>query len=110
VTNRAAPNMYGADDLAFTREAESDLRDIEKLGYSHLPVCIAKTPASLSDDPTLRGRPRDFEINVQGLYVNSGAGFVVVITGDIIRMPGLPKEPRAEHIDLDRDGNVIGLA
>jgi formate--tetrahydrofolate ligase len=104
-----ATNMYGADDLAFTREAESDLRDIEKLGYSHLPVCIAKTPASLSDDPTLRGRPRDFEINVQGLYVNSGAGFIVVITGDIIRMPGLPKEPRAEHIDLDRDGKIIGL-
>jgi formate--tetrahydrofolate ligase len=105
-----ATSMYGADDLAFTREAESDLRDIEKLGYSHLPVCIAKTPASLSDDPALRGRPRDFEINVQGLYVNSGAGFIVVITGDIIRMPGLPKAPRAEHIDLDRDGNVIGLA
>jgi formate--tetrahydrofolate ligase len=105
-----ATSMYGADGLAFTREAESDLRDIEKLGYSHLPVCMAKTPASLSDDPALRGRPRDFKINVQGLYVNSGAGFIVVITGDIIRMPGLPKEPRAEHIDLDRDGKIIGLA
>jgi formate--tetrahydrofolate ligase len=105
-----ATKMYGADDLAFTREAERDLRDIEKLGYSHLPVCIAKTPASLSDDPTLRGRPREFEINVQGLYVNSGAGFVVVLTGDIIRMPGLPKQPRAERIDLDRDGKIVGLA
>jgi formate--tetrahydrofolate ligase len=104
-----ATTMYGADDLAFTREAEHDLRDIEKLGYSHLPICMAKTPASLSDDPTLRGRPRDFEITVQGLYVNSGAGFIVVLTGDTIRMPGLPKQPRAELIDLDQDGNIVGL-
>jgi formate--tetrahydrofolate ligase len=105
-----ATQMYGADDLVFTREAERDLRDIEKLGYSHLPICMAKTQSSLSDDPSLRGRPRDFKINVQGLYVNSGAGFIVVLTGDIIRMPGLPKQPRAELIDLDRDGNIVGLA
>jgi formate--tetrahydrofolate ligase len=104
-----ATQMYGADGVVFSRDAERDLRDIEKLGHSHLPVCMAKTPASLSDDPSLRGRPRDFEINVQGLYVNSGAGFIVVLTGDIIRMPGLPKQPRAELIDLDRDGKIVGL-
>jgi formate--tetrahydrofolate ligase len=105
-----ATQMYGADDLVFTREAERDLRDIEKLGSTHLPICMAKTQSSLSDDPSLRGRPRDFKINVQGLYVNSGAGFIVVLTGDIIRMPGLPKQPRAELIDLDRDGKIVGLA
>jgi formate--tetrahydrofolate ligase len=105
-----ATQMYGAKGLVFTRDAERDLRDIEKLGYSHLPICMAKTPASLSDDPSLRGRPREFDINVQGLYVNSGAGFIVVLTGDIIRMPGLPKQPRAELIDLDRDGKIVGLA
>jgi formate--tetrahydrofolate ligase len=105
-----ATKMYGADDVALSRDAERDLRDIEKLGYAHLPICMAKTPASLSDDPTLRGRPHGFDINVQGLYVNSGAGFIVALTGDIIRMPGLPKQPRAEHIDLDHDGNIIGLA
>ncbi|HET7506187.1 MAG TPA: formate--tetrahydrofolate ligase, partial [Kofleriaceae bacterium] len=104
-----ATKMYGADDLAFTRDAERDLRDIEKLGYGHLPICMAKTPASLSDDPALRGRPRDFQINVPSRYVNSGAGVIVVLTGDIIRMPGLPKRPRAELIDLDRDGQIINL-
>jgi formate--tetrahydrofolate ligase len=105
-----ATRVYGASDVAFSRDAERDLRDIEKLGYTQLPICMAKTQSSLSDDPALRGRPTGFDLNVQGLYVNSGAGFIVVITGDIIRMPGLPKQPRAELIDLDRDGKIVGLA
>jgi len=104
-----ATKMYGADDIILGRDAERDLRDIEKLGYSHLPICMAKTQSSLSDDPALRGRPKDFKLNVQGLYVNGGAGFIVVLTGEIIRMPGLPKQPRAEHIDLDREGKIVGL-
>jgi formate--tetrahydrofolate ligase len=104
-----ATKMYGADGVVFGRDAERDLRDIEKLGYAHLPICMAKTQNSLSDDPALRGRPSGFNLNVQSLYVNSGAGFIVVLTGDIIRMPGLPRQPRAEAIDLDRDGNITGL-
>ena len=90
-----ASKMYGAGDVSYTRVAVRDLEEIDRLGYSSLPVCIAKTPSSLSDDPKLRGRPRGFEITVQDVQLNSGAGFVVVLTGDIIRMPGLP--PRADR-------------
>jgi formate--tetrahydrofolate ligase len=100
--------MYGARDVVFTREAQRDLAAIETHGYSGLPVCIAKTHSSLSDDPRRRGRPRDFEVSVESLVVNAGAGFIVVFTGDIVRMPGLPRRPRAERVDLV-DGEVIGL-
>jgi formate--tetrahydrofolate ligase len=100
--------MYGADDIAFTKAAERDLADVEKLGYAGLPICIAKTQSSLSDDPKLRGRPRDFEVTVRNIQVNAGAGFLVVLTGDILRMPGLPRRPQAESIDL-RDGQITGL-
>ena len=103
-----AAKMYGAADVFFTKAAVRDLREIDRHGYSTLPVCIAKTPSSLSDDPQLRGRPKDFEITVQRLQLNSGAGFVIVLTGDIIRMPGLPREPIAQGIDLV-DGQIIGL-
>ena len=92
--------MYGADDVSFTARAERDLRDVIRLGHDDLPVCIAKVPGSLSDDPSLRGRPRGFRITVREIQVAAGAGFLVVLTGDILRMPGLPKEPRAEKIDL----------
>jgi formate--tetrahydrofolate ligase len=104
-----ARTIYGARDVAFTRQAEQDLRALEKLGYGDLPVCIAKIPGSLSDDPTLRGRPRDFEITVREIRVNAGAGFLVVLTGDIMRMPGLPRKPRAEQIDVDAKGEISGL-
>jgi formate--tetrahydrofolate ligase len=104
-----AKTIYGADDVAFTRSAELDLIEIERLGFSNLPVCIAKTQNSLSDNPKLRGRPRDFEVTVRGIQINAGAGFLVVLTGDVMRMPGLPRVPRACAIDLV-DGEIIGMA
>ena len=104
-----ATTMYGARDIAFTKAAERDLREIERLGYSGLPICIAKTQNSLSDDPTLRGRPRDFEVTVRGIQLNAGAGFLVVLTGEILRMPGLPRVPQAEHVELT-DGVVSGIS
>jgi formate--tetrahydrofolate ligase len=101
--------MYGADDVAFTKEAEKDLRRIEELGLDGLPICIAKAPSSLSDDPTLHGRPRDFQVTVRNLQVDSGAGFLVVLTGDIMRMPGLPRRPLAERVRFLPDGNIEGI-
>jgi len=103
-----ATKMYGARDVDFSRQAERDLHDIERLGYAGLPICMAKTHSSLSDNPRLRGRPKDFEITVEEIQINAGAGFLVVLTGDIIRMPGLPRQPRAEEIDLV-DGEVVGI-
>jgi formate--tetrahydrofolate ligase len=102
-----AQKMYGADDVAFTKSAEHDLREIEDLGYAQLPVCIAKTQNSLSDDPNLRGRPRDFEVTVRGLRINAGAGFLVVLTGYILRMQAHPRVPQAVHID-QVDGEIVG--
>ncbi len=104
-----AQKMYGARDIAFTKQAENDLKEIERLGFDHLPVCIAKTQNSLSDDPKLRGRPRDFEVTVRGLQINAGAGFLVVLTGEIMRMPGLPRKPQALGIDLV-EGAIVGLS
>ncbi|UTW03313.1 formate--tetrahydrofolate ligase [Amphritea atlantica] len=101
--------MYGADDVAFTKEAAKDLQLVEQLGLSHLPVCIAKAPSSLSDDPLLHGRPRDFEVTVRAIQINSGAGFLVILTGDILRMPGLPKEPAANQMHLLNSGIIEGL-
>ncbi|MDJ0846952.1 MAG: formate--tetrahydrofolate ligase [Myxococcota bacterium] len=103
-----ARKMYGAKGIAFTKRAERDLAEVERLGYATLPVCIAKTPASLSDDPALRGRPDDFDVTVRSVQINAGAGFLVVLTGDILRMPGLPRRPLAERIDL-RNGRIEGL-
>jgi formate--tetrahydrofolate ligase len=103
-----AQKMYGAHSVVLTRAAERDLREIERLGYDKLPVCIAKTQNSLSDEPKLRGRPTGFDVTVRGLQVNAGAGFLVVLTGDILRMPGLPAKPLAESIDLV-DGEIVGL-
>jgi formate--tetrahydrofolate ligase len=103
-----ASRMYGAKKVVLTRRAERDLRLIERLGYAGLPVCIAKIPGSLSDDPALRGRPTDFEVTVREIQINAGAGFLVVLTGDILRMPGLPKRPLAERIDLE-EGRIVGL-
>lgn len=105
-----AHEMYGASSVSFTKEAERDLRLIESLELSGLPICIAKAPSSLSDDPTLRGRPRDFEVTVRGLQVNRGAGFLVVLTGNIMRMPGLPKVPEAMKYKLEKDGTISGMS
>ena len=101
--------MYGAADVAFSKEAENDMKQVEKLGLSHLPICIAKAPSSLSDDPTLRSRPRDFSVTVRAVQINAGAGFLVVLTGNIMRMPGLPKDPAANHIRLLENGVIVGL-
>ena len=101
--------IYGATDVSFTKEAEKDLKRVEELGLENLPVCIAKAPSSLSDDPALRGRPRDFQVTVRNIQINSGAGFLVVLTGDIMRMPGLPRKPLAEDVVFKSDGIVEGL-
>lgn len=101
--------MYGAADVAFTKDAEKDLRRIEELGLSGLPICIAKAPSSLSDDPLLHGRPRDFQVTVRNIQINAGAGFLVVLTGDIMRMPGLPRRPIAERVTFHPDGSIEGI-
>jgi formate--tetrahydrofolate ligase len=104
-----AQTLYGADDLDLTADARARLKHITNLGYGNLPVCIAKTPASLSDDPRLAGRPRGFRLTVSGARVSAGAGFVVVYTGRIMTMPGLPKRPAAQAIDVAADGTISGL-
>lgn len=105
---KIASKMYGADEIKYTPKAERDLRSIEKLGYQNLPVCIAKTPASLSDNPKLRGRPENFSVTVREILIAAGARFIIPLTGDILRMPGLPKVPQAEYIDL-RGNDISGL-
>jgi formate--tetrahydrofolate ligase len=105
---KVARKMYGARDAVFTKDAEKQIADAEKVGFGSVPICIAKTQNSLSDDPKVLGRPRDFDITVRGIEINAGAGFVVVLTGEILRMPGLPKKPRAQDIDLV-NGRIEGL-
>jgi formate--tetrahydrofolate ligase len=103
-----ACTMYGAREVHFTKEAAADLSLLREHGLEELPVCLAKIPGSLSDDPRLLGRPEGFDLVVRQLVPNTGAGFVVVLTGDILRMPGLPKTPRAEGVDWVR-GEIVGL-
>jgi len=100
--------IYGADDVELTQNALRDLEDVERLGYSGLPICMAKTQNSLSDDPSRRGRPTNFEVTVRNIQINAGAGFLVVLTGEIMRMPGLPRHPASENIDVV-DGRIVGL-
>lgn len=102
--------VYGTEHVVWTRRAQQDLQRIARLGLSGLPVCIAKTQSSLSDDPTLLGRPRDFVITIREVQIAAGAGFLVPITGDIMRMPGLPRRPAAERIFLDDEGRIEGLS
>ncbi len=104
-----AREIYGAEYIDFTSLAKKDLRTIKKLGYEKLPVCIAKTQKSLSDNPTLLGRPKDFVVTVREIEISAGAGFLVPITGNIMRMPGLPKVPAATKMDIDDEGNITGL-
>lgn len=105
-----ATKIYGADGVDYSFAAASQLARIEAMGYGSFPVCMAKTQYSLSDDPAKNGRPRDFRINVREVRLSAGAGFVVPITGDIMTMPGLPKRPSACNIDIDAQGNIIGLS
>ncbi len=104
-----AKNIYGAEGVVYTTAANKALAEIEKLDTSKLPVCIAKTQYSLSDDPALLGKPQGFSITVRDVRLSNGAGFIVVYTGDIMTMPGLPKVPAAERIDVDKDGKITGL-
>ncbi|MCX8072140.1 MAG: formate--tetrahydrofolate ligase [Candidatus Binatia bacterium] len=105
---KVAQAMYGARGVIYTKEAERDLELIARCGFDKLPVCLAKTPTSLSDDPKRVGRPTDFDVTVRAIYPATGAGFLVVLLGDILRMPGLPKTPLAARIDL-RGGEIVGL-
>lgn len=104
-----ARKLYGADGVRLSSVAEKRLKRIQKLGLSHLPVCIAKTQDSLSDDPTKLGRPKGFQITVRDFEIASGAGFIIALTGDLLRMPALPKIPAAESVDVDADRHISGL-
>ncbi|HAF25719.1 MAG TPA: formate--tetrahydrofolate ligase [Lachnospiraceae bacterium] len=104
-----AKKIYGADGVEFAPSASKSLKKISDLGYDKLPVCMAKTQYSLSDDPSLLGRPEGFTVHVRDIYVSAGAGFVVVLTGNIMTMPGLPKQPAAYRIDVDDNGKITGL-
>ncbi len=101
--------IYGGDGVNFTKNAEMQIKRLEELGYGNLPVCIAKTQYSFSDDPTKLGAPEGFEVTVRNIKISAGAGFIVVLTGDIMTMPGLPKAPAAERIDVDENGVISGL-
>jgi formate--tetrahydrofolate ligase len=105
---KVASTMYGAAEITYSKLAERSLKRIEELGYDKMAICIAKTPTSLTDDPKLAGRPQGFEITVRDFVVSAGAGFVVPLLGDIMRMPGLPKTPQATRMDLV-DGEIVGL-
>ena len=104
-----AKEIYGAKDVSYTGNAEKQIRMLEEQGYGDLPVCMAKTPYSLSDDPARLGRPEDFTVTVREVYVSAGAGFLVVLTGSVMTMPGLPKYPAANRIDVDASGQITGL-
>ena len=104
-----ATKVYGADGVVFVGNANKQIDELEDLGFGKLPICVAKTQYSLSDDPKKLARPTGFKISVRNLRVSAGAGFVVALTGDIMTMPGLPKVPAAEAIDVDRTGKISGL-
>ena len=104
-----AGEIYGAEGVNYSSQAQKQLKQLEDLGFGRLPVCMAKTQYSLSDDPALLGRPENFKMNVREAYVSAGAGFVVVLTGAVMTMPGLPKQPAAFNIDVNEDGVITGL-
>lgn len=104
-----ATEIYGADGVEYTASALKDIATLERLGFDKMPIVVAKTQYSLSDDPKLLGRPRGFKITVRELRISRGAGFIVALTGDIMTMPGLPKHPAAENIDIDENGKITGL-
>lgn len=107
--NVIAKEIYGANEVKFLPKAIAEIAQIEKIGLDKMPVCIAKTQYSLSDNPSLLGRPKNFDITIKEVRVLAGAGFIVALAGDIMTMPGLPKVPAAENIDIDKNGNILGL-
>jgi formate--tetrahydrofolate ligase len=104
-----AQKIYGAKDIIANNRVRSKFEDLEQAGFGQLPVCVAKTQYSFSTDPALRGNPTGFEVVIRDVNVSAGAGFVVVLTGDIMTMPGLPKAPSAEVIDINEAGEIVGL-
>lgn len=107
--NDIAKKVYHADGAALTPAARKQMKELEELGFDRLPICMAKTQYSFSDDPSKLGAPSGFTITVRNLKVSAGAGFLVALTGDIMTMPGLPKAPAAEKIDVDENGKITGL-
>lgn len=107
--NKIATEIYRADGVEYSKAAEKKIKDIEELGSGNLPICMAKTQYSFSDDPKLLGAPRGFNISISDVKLSNGAGFIVVLTGEIMTMPGLPKVPAANKIDIKEDGEIIGL-
>ena len=104
-----ARKIYGADSVNYTKAAEKQIKRLTELGFDDMPVCVAKTQYSLSDDMTKLGRPTGFEITIKEVRVSAGAGFIVALAGDILTMPGLPRVPAANNIDIADDGEITGL-
>ena len=107
--DKIARRIYGAKGVVLTAEARKQAAQLEAMGFGNCPICVAKTQYSLTDNPALLGAPKDFEITVRSIRISAGAGFVVALTGEIMTMPGLPKVPAAEKIDVDADGRITGL-
>jgi formate--tetrahydrofolate ligase len=101
--------IYGGDGVDFTPAAAKEIERLTEFGFGKLPICMAKSQYSLSDDPKKLGRPKDFRISVRNVKVSAGAGFIVALTGEIMTMPGLPKVPSSEKIDVDSTGRISGL-
>jgi formate--tetrahydrofolate ligase len=104
-----ATRVYGADGVDISGEAQKQLHEFERLGYGHLPVCMAKTALSLSHDPNLKGRPTGFRVPIRDARLFAGAGFVTAYCGDMLMMPGLPSRPSGVDVDIDEHGNTVGL-
>lgn len=104
-----AREIYGAESVNYTAAANKQILDLTQLGFGKLPVCMAKTQYSLTDDPHILGRPKNFSITIREVGVSSGAGFLVVLTGAVVTMPGLPKVPAANNMDISKDGTITGL-
>ena len=104
-----ATRVYGADGVDYSPKADKEIKNLEAIGLGNVPVCIAKNQYSMTDDPKVLGRPQGFRITIRDITPSAGAGFVVALTGDIMKMPGLPKIPSAEKIDVDDNGVISGL-
>ncbi|MDE6357595.1 MAG: formate--tetrahydrofolate ligase, partial [Eubacteriales bacterium] len=104
-----AKEIYGANGVKILPKAKTEISQIEKIGLDKMPICIAKTQYSFSDNPNLLGKPENFDITIKEVRASAGAGFIVALAGDVMTMPGLPKVPSAENIDVDENGNISGL-
>ena len=107
--NQIVQKIYGGKRVVLTANAQKQAKQLEELGFGNCPICVAKTQYSLTDDQTKLGAPTDFEVTVRNLKISAGAGFIVALTGEIMTMPGLPKVPAAEKIDVDETGKITGL-